>query len=148
MQGDDVAVKGAGELVVAPLPVGGALDPEVVLDHAVGPDGDDGQRGRLGRLDGERQVHPVAGQVGPDAVAEQVVGDPGQQPDRDLLAGQADGHVGRAAPGRGLEQPVAAGRDEVDQRLPGNRDHPGPAGPALGGRRVGPRVNRVALVAA
>jgi len=42
MEGDDLAVEGAGQLVVAPLPVGRALDPEVVLDHAVGADGHDG----------------------------------------------------------------------------------------------------------
>ena len=70
VQGHDPAVEGAGELVVAPLPVGRALDPEVVLDHPVGANGHDGQRGRLGRADGEGQVDPVALQVGPDPVTE------------------------------------------------------------------------------
>ena len=127
VQGHHLAVEGAGELGVAPLPVGRALDSEVVLDHAVAPHGHDGQRGRLGRPRGERQVDPVAVQVGPEPVAEQVVGDPGQQPGGHLQAGQPDGHVRRAPAGRGPEHPVGTGGHEVHQRLPGHRDHPGPA---------------------
>jgi hypothetical protein len=141
VQGHHRAVEGAGELVVGPLPVGRALDPEVVLDHPVAPHGHDGQRGWLGRPHGERQVDPVAVQVGPEPVAEQVVGDPGQQPGRHLLAGQPDGHVRRAAARRRPEQPVPAPGHEVDQGLPGHRHHPG--GPAAR-RPLGHRAPPVA----
>jgi hypothetical protein len=78
VQRDDGALQGVGEFLVPPLPVGGAADSEVVLDRAVSADRDDRQRRGLRRPGRERQVDAVAGQVGAEPVAEQVVGDAGE----------------------------------------------------------------------
>src|SRR6266496_3753900 len=146
VQGEQRVVEDAGELLVAPLPVRGALDPEVVVDHAVPADGDDRQRRWLRRADREGEVDPIAVQVRADPLAEGVVGDAGEHVHRDAQAGQAHRDVGRAAAWNRLEQALVAGRHEVDQRLAGDHDGSGPVMPfhavdrcSLPAARVQPR---------
>ena len=90
VQGHDPAVEGAGELVVAPLPVGRALDPEVVLDHPSRPTATMASEvGSAARTAYDRSTPLPSRWALP--VPEQVVGDPGQQPGRHL-PGQPHGH--------------------------------------------------------
>jgi hypothetical protein len=103
VQRDHLVVEDAGELGVAPLPVGGALDPEVVLGAAIRADRDDRQGRRLAGLHGPGQVDAVAGQMVADPAPQRVGGDAGQQARGHAQPGQPHRHVRGAATGNRLE---------------------------------------------
>ena len=116
------------QFALLPAPVGRLRAVKGVRSPALVIEGDGGQGGRLGGVDGQGQVDPVVAQVtaqpGPEALPGEADGKTGADPE----AGQADGHVGAAPSGHGREmlrrltkvpgpRRGAPGRGQVDQAL-------------------------------
>jgi hypothetical protein len=119
--GPEVEHRGAGRRVPGlfrgPLPVGGAVEVEVVSGLTLGVEGYDSQRGRLLGLRRRRQVDAFGyGPAAQDA-AERVIGQTGHQGRVLPEPGQADGHVVRAAARGGGEFQRRVTRNQIDESL-------------------------------